>query len=85
MNGETMLREAANVVIERRRTYGDPSVSMDMVAKRWSITLRRPVTPAEVALCLVDLKLARLAHDPGHHDSLVDVAGYVAVLKEVTR
>jgi len=43
------------------------------------------VTPAEVVLCLIDLKLARLGHDPKHQDSLLDVAGYAAVLKEVTR
>jgi len=34
-------------------------------------------------LCLIDLKLARLAHDPSHQDSILDVAGYAAVLQEV--
>jgi hypothetical protein len=29
--------------------------------------------------------LARLARDPKHLDSVVDVAGYAAVLREVTR
>ena len=85
MNGELMLRQAANVVANRRRTYGDPSSSMDLVARRWSITLGRPVTPAQVALCLIDLKLARLNHDPGHLDSMVDIAGYAAVLREVSQ
>ena len=33
---------------------------------------------------LIDLKLARLAHDPRHLDSMIDVAGYAAVLKEVS-
>jgi hypothetical protein len=32
------------------------------------------VSPAQVVLCLVDLKLARLAHDP-KHDSIVDEVG----------
>ena len=27
---------------------------------------------------MIDLKLARLAHDPSHRDSLVDVIGYAA-------
>ena len=43
------------------------------------------VTPAQVALCLIDLKLARLTRDPSHLDSIVDVAGYAACLREVTR
>ena len=56
---------------------------MAAVAARWSITLGRPVTPAQVVLCLIDLKLARLGHDPAHADSILDVAGYAAVLQEV--
>jgi hypothetical protein len=58
---------------------------MDLLAKRWSLTLGRPVTPAQVAMCLIDLKLTRLAHDPGHQDSILDIAGYAAVLHEVSR
>ena len=83
MKGEAMLRQAARVVGQRRRAYGDPTASMAAVAARWSITLGQPVTPAQVVLCLIDLKLARLGHDPAHADSILDVAGYAAVLEEV--
>jgi hypothetical protein len=38
----------------------------------------------KVVLCLLDLKLARLAHDPTHEDSAVDVCGYAALLRELT-
>ena len=85
MTGEMMLRQAAAVIANRRDSYGDPAVSMTAIAKRWSITLGRTVTPAQVALCLIDLKLARLAHDPTHLDSMVDIAGYAAVLREVSQ
>jgi Domain of unknown function (DUF6378) len=85
MTGEAMLRQAARVVGQRRRSYGDPAASMGSLAARWSITLGHTVTPAEVVLCLIDLKLARLSHDPTHVDSILDVAGYAAVLQEVTR
>jgi hypothetical protein len=36
-----------------------------------------------VVLCLLDLKLARLAHDPSHEDSVVDVCGYAALLRQI--
>ncbi len=85
MNGELMLKQAAAVVANRRDAYGDPTASMSAIASRRSITLGQPVTPSQVALCLIDLKLARLAHDPRHLDSMVDVAGYAAVLREVSR
>ncbi len=85
MSGEAMLRHAATVVAERSRAYGAPAGSMELLAKRWSITLGRTVTPAQAVMCLIDLKLTRLAHDPHHQDSILDIAGYAAVLHEVTR
>jgi len=85
MSGEAMLRHAATVVAERSRAYGAPTGSMELLAKRWSITLGRTVTPAQAVMCLIDLKLTRLAHDPRHQDSILDIAGYAAVLHEVTR
>lgn len=85
MSGEAMLFKAAKVVEQRRQAYGEPAPLMVAVAQRWSITLGQPVTPAQVVLCLIDLKLARLGHDPAHADSILDVAGYAAVLQEVAR
>ena len=85
MTPETLLQHAAAVLADRRATYGDPAISMATVAARWSVTLGHPVTPAEVVLCMIDLKLARLTHDPKHLDSALDVIGYAALLPEVTR
>jgi hypothetical protein len=85
MSALSMLRHAATVVADRGRAYGDACQSMEAIAQRWSLTLGHPVTAAQVALCMIDLKLERLRHDPCHEDSLLDVAGYAAVLHEVTR
>ena len=84
MNGPELLEHAAGLVNRRRREYGEP-VDLFEHATRWSLTLRTKVSPAQVVLCLIDLKLARLAGDPKHLDSQVDVAGYAAVLREVSR
>ena len=72
------------MLAERSGAYGPPAASMAAIAARWSITLGRPVTPAQVVLCMIDLKLARLAYDPAHRDSAVDVIGYASLLPEVT-
>jgi hypothetical protein len=77
------LRHVGNVIAERSVQYGDASSNMVAIAARWSATLGREITPAQVVLCLLDLKLARLAHDPGHEDSAVDVCGYAALLREL--
>ena len=84
MNGEMLLQHAAGVVEHRRDHYGEPTVLFDHIAKRWSLVLGSKVAPAQVALCLIDLKLARLVRDPKHLDSIVDVTGYAACLREVT-
>ncbi len=81
---EMFLKHVANVIAERGTQYGDVAGNMAAIAVRWSSTLGREVTPAQVVLCLLDLKLARLAHDPTHEDSAVDVCGYAALLRELT-
>jgi hypothetical protein len=85
MTGEELLQHAAAVVRDRRRTYGEPRDLFERVAVRWSQVLGTKVTAAQVGLCLADLKLARLTMDPGHLDSLVDVAGYAAIVRELQR
>jgi len=85
MSGDSLLKHAADVLAERSKNYGEPGKAMAAIAARWSITLGHPVTPAEVVLCMIDLKLTRLARDPKHQDSILDIAGYAAVLHEVTK
>jgi hypothetical protein len=85
MNAEQLLEHAADIVTRRRREYGEPVDLFGQVAKRWSLTLGTEISPAQVVLCLIDLKVARLARDPRHFDSQVDVAGYAAVVREVSR
>ncbi len=81
---EKFFKHVANVVAERSTQYGDASSNMAVIAQRWSATLGREITPAQVVLCLLDLKLARLTHDPTHEDSAIDVCGYAALLREMT-
>jgi hypothetical protein len=85
MNGAMMLQHAVGVIENRRQQYGSPEDLFDHIAKRWSLVLGIKVTPGQVALCMIDLKVARLVHDPSHTDSVVDIAGYAACLREVVR
>ena len=84
MNGEALLKETASIVAARRKAYGDATTLFEQIAKRWSLTIGVEIAAAQVALCLIDLKLARLSTDPAHADSIMDVAGYAACLAEVT-
>ena len=83
MNAPMLLQHAAVVIEHREGIYGPPQELFAHIARRWTLVLGAPVTPAQVALCLIDLKLARLTRNPSHLDSIVDVAGYAAILGEV--
>jgi Domain of unknown function (DUF6378) len=83
MKAEELLEQAAGVVARRRSIYGQPIDLFEQVAKRWSLILGVEVTAAQAILCLIDLKVARLAHDLRHLDSMTDIAGYAGCLAEV--
>ncbi len=85
MTMPSLLVEAAAAIETRGSAYGPADQLFQSVAARWRQVIGVPVTPSHVVLCLMDLKLVRLIHDPGHRDSQVDVAGYAALLREVHR
>jgi hypothetical protein len=56
MRAEQLLEHAAGVVTGRRPDYGEPVNLFERVAVRWSQVLGTKVTPAQVIVCLVDLR-----------------------------
>ena len=78
-----ILKEATAVLETRAETYGPAETALRAIGAHWSLTLGQPVTPAQVVLCMIDLKMVRLASDTAHRDSLVDVIGYAALMPEV--
>ena len=82
----TLLEEAHMLVTANRQAqYGHPRVNFSDTADLWSVVLSTDVTPEQVALCMVMVKLAREIHKP-KRDNLVDAIGYIltydAVLDE---
>ncbi|NOX72743.1 MAG: hypothetical protein GXP03_03655 [Alphaproteobacteria bacterium] len=84
MSAQDVFDHVSRVLDDRCAAYGPPMDAMAAIAARWSLTLGRHITPAEVVLCMIDLKLARLQHDPAYRDGATDVIGYAALLPEVT-
>ena len=81
-NGGKMLRQAYDVIEARGAVYGDALENMTRTAKLWSPVLGVEISPAQVALCLIQCKIARLIETPDHADSALDIAGYAAVLRD---
>ena len=83
MNGEQLLQRSLQIFEERRTNYGLAKHHFREVARRWSLILNCQITPQQVVMCLIELKLARLKENPVHLDSIIDIAGYAAVMAEV--
>ena len=80
-----ILDEAYNKVYgDREKDYGPPTANMLMAAKLWRAYLKdETISPDDVVLMMALFKIARLAHDSSHRDSMVDLAGYAALLERV--
>lgn len=81
---EVTLTTAASLISgDRAKDYGDAAESFTRLAALWTPILGVDVTPEQVALCLTQLKISRLVGTPGHTDSWVDAAGYIALGSEI--
>ena len=81
--GKELLEEAKGKIDERGEEYGGPLDNFSRIARLWSVILDTDITPLQAALCMDAVKTARLCTTPEHWDSLVDKAGYSAVMAEI--
>ena len=78
----TLTEEAASIVSGARNTaYGAPEDNFARIARLWTAHLANlgftvELHPHDVAAMMRLMKEARLANDPSHRDSLVDIIGY---------
>lgn len=87
----SVLKEANTIIYgDREKTYGHPSKNLKTIAKMWNAYLvacgvategEGELIDKDVATMMVLLKTARLANDPSHRDSLVDICGYAALIE----
>lgn len=80
-----MLRQAADIVEERGRSYGPPARHFARTVGAINAVLGHklavPLTPADWATMMILDKLAREQHS-SKPDNALDVAGYAACLHE---
>jgi hypothetical protein len=77
------MSDTDELVAERGRAYGHPRPNHERIAALWAPILGVEVTPEQVALCMVQVKVSRLVQTPDHADSIDDIAGYALVLKQI--
>jgi hypothetical protein len=76
----TLAADAVQAVTgPRQRDYAHPKVNFQRIANLWSIVLDVDITPEQVALCMIQVKIAR---EMNRHtrDNIVDLIGYSLTL-----
>jgi hypothetical protein len=85
MKNRSILEEAKHIVHgERGENYGHPFEDFSRTAQIWSAILEVDVTPEQVALCMIGVKISREVNRP-KRDNIVDGAGYFETLDMVKR
>lgn len=82
MNKNQLLDACKVALNSRGQHYGKVLENHNRIAKIWSLILGSDITEEQVALMMVGLKVARLIETPDHQDSILDIAGYAAVMSE---
>jgi len=79
----SIASEAMSLVSgDRQAAYGHPYDNFLATAKLWSVILGIEVTPQQVALCMVQVKIARELN-ASKRDNLVDAIGYLLTYDSV--
>ena len=79
------LRVAASIIAgDRDVQYGGPEENFTRIAKIWSVIVGVEISPEDVAMMMVGLKVARYASKSGFQpDTWIDIAGYAGCGYEV--
>jgi hypothetical protein len=84
-HGARSILDEARAIIhgDRERTHGEPSKNLEAIASMWRPIFGVGVTPQQVILAMVALKVARAVNQPGHRDHWTDIVGYCALAERV--
>lgn len=85
MKREEVLQKAGEIVNgARQEAYGNPEDCFTAIANLWGCYLDTHISPADVAILMVLLKIARSRGRRDYADNYVDIAGYAACAGELT-
>lgn len=88
MTRDELLEEAKMLINgPRAEQYGSALINHERIATIWNVLLQRKllnkITPEEVTMMMIGLKLARLSQDVDQNDTWIDIIGYAALGGEI--
>lgn len=83
--GDVPLEAAFLIEGDRNHEYGDPREMHQRAADIFNGYRGAGglLTAHDVAMIMLSVKMARLAHTPDHRDSYVDICGYAGIAYEI--
>lgn len=91
INTSTVLAEASDLIYgSRQQEYGNAKTNFGDIGRLWEPILGHEVSAEEVALCLLQLKVARAINDTRQgreikRDTIVDLAGYAGCIEKIQK
>lgn len=84
MDKTEILRTANEYITkDRQATHGKAENNFARISAMWSAYTGFNITPADVAIMMAQLKMARFKHNPTYVDNAIDMAGYAALAGEL--
>ena len=78
-----LLDECAQILSQRGSVYGSSRSNHERISELWSAYYGSYISPMQVSLMQLLVKVSRLSETPNHKDSVKDIIGYAAIYSEL--
>jgi len=82
---EELLDDVQATLVQRGSIYGSAEVNHRRISELWSGYLDTYISPEQVAMCMLLVKVARLSQSSDHEDSLTDLLGYGIIFHKIVK
>jgi hypothetical protein len=83
MKATEALINAIDIMQDRGKVYGHPSINQGRIAARLSCLFSFPIADYEACLAMVEVKLSRIQESPHIIDHYIDACAYLAIACEL--
>jgi hypothetical protein len=74
-----LLDKVRTTLHERGNHYGSARTNHERISELWTGYLGDYVSPMQVSMCMLLVKVSRLQESENHIDSIEDIIGYAAI------
>jgi hypothetical protein len=82
---EELLNNVQSTLVQRGSVYGSAEINHRRISELWSGYLDTYISPEQVAMCMLLVKVARLSQSSDHEDSLADLLGYGLIYHQIVK